>query len=377
MNKNIYVTINLDNLKHNYEFSKSLLKKDVKFCGLAKADAYGHGSIEIAKFYEELGVDYVTVARLEEAAELRKNGIKLPILMLGYSNDTKIISNLDVETSVYNLEMAKFMNSQVSGKKLKIHIKLDTGMSRLGFVVNDENFENIINQIEEIYHMPNLELVGIFTHFADASCENLANLQLSKFNSIVKKLEEKNIHIPLKHTANSAAILNKKDSQFNMARGGIVMFGFHPDAKESLNLKPVMSLYAMIINVKILNKDTPISYGGVYKTQSKEKIATLSIGYADGFLRGQENPSVLINGVKCPVVGRICMDQCMVKVPFEVEVKIGDYATIFNEKDLTAEDVAKSCNTISYEVLCMVSRRVPRVYIKNGKVCKVVDYLSN
>ncbi|NLK66216.1 MAG: alanine racemase [Campylobacteraceae bacterium] len=378
MNKNIYTTINLDNLKHNFEYSKSLLKNGVKFCGLAKADAYGHGSIEIAKFYEEIGVDYITVARLEEAAELRKHGIKLPILLLGYSDDIETILNLDIEVTIYSFEIAKLIdefvtNGNLGGKKLKVHIKLDTGMSRLGFFVHD-NFESAANKIEQIYKMPNLEIVGIFTHFSDARDESVTNLQLSKFNKIVELLESKNITIPLKHTANSSALLSRDDAHFNMVRSGIVLFGYDPDGEKNPNLKPVMSFYAMIINIKTLPKGARVSYGGVYKTKENEKIATLSIGYADGFLRTQNEPFVLIKGVKCPVVGRICMDQCMVKLPFDMDVKIGDYATIFDE-NLTVDEVAKNYGTISYEVLCMVSRRVPRVYIKNSKIFKMVDYL--
>lgn len=371
----VFAKINLDNLKQNFLNLKKFVGDDIKFCALIKANAYGHGSVEIAKSYAEFGADYLAVARVNEGEELRKNGIKLPILLLGYSDEVKKALLNNLELCVFNYEYATIINeiAKSLNLKAKIHIKLDTGMARLGFVVRDEKsiLETTLTCLK-ISKLSNIEIVGVFTHFAksDSADKSFTNLQLKRFNAQIYDFEKNGLKIPLKHVSNSAAILDIQTANLNMVRSGIVGFGFYPsdEVKKSIDLKPVMSLYAMISNIKILKPNTPISYGGVYITKDYEKIITICIGYGDGFLREQNNPEVLINNVKCPVVGRICMDQCMIKVPFNMEVKVGEYATIFNEDDFNASNLARRCNTISYEILSLVASRVKRIYYKDGKI---------
>ena len=371
----VFAKINLDNLKQNFLNLKKFVGDDIKFCALIKANAYGHGSVEIAKSYAEFGADYLAVARVNEGEELRKNGINLPILLLGYSDEVKKALLNNLELCVFNYEYATTINeiAKSLNLKAKIHIKLDTGMARLGFVVRDEKsiLETTLTCLK-ISKLSNIKIVGVFTHFAksDSADKSFTNLQLKRFNAQIYDFEKNGLKIPLKHVSNSAAILDIQTANLNMVRSGIVGFGFYPsdEVKKSVDLKPVMSLYAMISNIKILKPNTPISYGGIYTTKDYEKIITICIGYGDGFLREQNNPEVLINNVKCPVVGRICMDQCMVKVPFNMEVKVGEYATIFNEGDFNASNLAKRCNTISYEILSLVASRVKKIYYKNGKI---------
>lgn len=378
--ENIYALINLDNFEYNFRTLKSLLSNDTKFCGVVKADAYGHGSVVISKFYEQLGADYLAVSRLNEGIELRKSGVNLPILILSYCDDIKPALKYNLELPLFSLEMAKFMNDAAKkcNQKIKIHIALDTGMSRIGFVVRDEN--EICKEIIEISKLENLEIVGIFSHFADADSNDIkfTNLQNEKFTKVINLLEKNSLFIKIKHIANSAAMLGFEHTQFNMVRSGIASYGFYPAQNfiSKIHLKPVMSLKAKIINIKVLPKGVGISYGLTYTTKEEEKIATINIGYADGFSRVQDNPKVLINGTLCDVVGRICMDQCMVRLPFDVKAKIGEYATIFDEANLTAQDVAARLNTISYEVLCSIRRRIPKLYIKDGKVIEKVNYLD-
>lgn len=371
----VFAKINLDNLKQNFLNLKKFVGDDIKFCALIKANAYGHGSVEIAKSYAEFGADYLAVARVNEGEELRKNGIKLPILLLGYSDEVKKALLNNLELCVFNYKYATTINeiAKSLNLKAKIHIKLDTGMARLGFVVRDEKsiLETTLTCLK-ISKLSNIEIVGVFTHFAksDSADKSFTNLQLKRFNAQIYDFEKNGLKIPLKHVSNSAAILDIQTANLNMVRSGIVGFGFYPsdEVKKSVDLKPVMSLYAMISNIKILKPNTPISYGGVYTTKDYEKIVTICIGYGDGFLREQNNPEVLINNVKCPIVGRICMDQCMVKVPFDMKVKVGEYATIFNEDDFNASNLARRCNTISYEILSLIASRVKRIYYKNGKI---------
>lgn len=371
----VFAKINLDNLKQNFLNLKKFVGDDIKFCALIKANAYGHGSVEIAKSYAEFGADYLAVARVNEGEELRKNGINLPILLLGYSDEVKKALLNKLELCVFNYEYATTINeiAKSLNLKAKIHIKLDTGMARLGFVVRDEKsiLETTLTCLK-ISKLSNIEIVGVFTHFAksDSADKSFTNLQLKRFNAQIYDFEKNGLKIPLKHVSNSAAILDIQTANLNMVRSGIVGFGFYPsdEVKKSVDLKPVMSLYAMISNIKILKPNTPISYGGVYTTKDYEKIVTICIGYGDGFLREQNDPEVLINNVKCPVVGRICMDQCMVKVPFNMEVKVGEYATIFDEGEFNASNLARRCGTISYEILSLVASRVKRVYFKDGKI---------
>lgn len=375
-----WAEINLDNVKFNLRNIRKLLKKDTKVCGIVKANAYGHGSVMIAKLLEKENVDYLAVARLEEAIELRQNNIKLPILCLGYipeeSLDIAIKNNITL--TVFSLDMAQKINILASRIKQKVfaHIKIDTGMTRIGFQVN----ESTVEEISKINELEFIEIEGIYTHFATADEEDkeFANIQVDRFKFILESLKNKGITIPLKHISNSAAIIDFDNLEFDMVRCGIVLYGHYPSEevnKSNLKLKPAMTLKTRISHIKEVEANIGISYGLKYKTNYNEKIVTIPIGYADGFTRMQKNPKVWIKGKAFDVVGRICMDQCMVKIDEDIDIKVGDEVIIFGEENKNIELIANDLGTINYEVLCMISRRVDRVYMEKDAILQVDSYL--
>ena len=375
-----WAEINLDNINFNLNNIKKLLKEDTKICTVLKANAYGHGSVEIAKFLENKNVDYFAVARLEEAIELRENNIKMPILCLGFVPEESLeyaIKN-NITLTIYSLETAKKLNdiSEKIGVNANIHIKIDTGMSRIGFEVNEES----IDQIIKIANLKNLYIEGIYTHFAksDEIDKDFTYKQVNRFKFIIDNIEKKGINIPIKHVSNSAAIMDLPNLNFNMVRCGIVLYGCYPSdevIKDRLQLKPAMTLKTRVSHIKELKEGTGISYGLRYKTRKQEKIATIPIGYADGFTRMQNNPKVSINNEVFNVVGRICMDQCMVRIDKDIDIKIGDEVIIFGESNISADDIAKDLGTINYEILCMASRRVDRIYKERNVILQADSYL--
>lgn len=377
-----WAEINLDNIKFNFRNIKKLLKEDTKICGVVKANAYGHGSIQISKVLIDEGVDYLAVARLEEAIELRQNNIEVPILCLGYIDEDylqyAVENNIDI--TIYSYDAAYKLNEicKTLGKKSRIHIKLDTGMSRIGFLANIGS----INDIEKIHNLSNIIIEGVYTHFAVADIQDkeFTYKQVDRFKFIVEELEKRNIYIPIKHVSNSAATMDCCDLNFNMVRCGIILYGHYPSEdvnKEVLPLKPVMTLKTKIAHIKELDSNTGISYGLRYKTTEKTKIATLPIGYADGFTRLlTDKVKVTVNGESFPVVGRICMDQCMIKINKNNDIKIGDEVIIFGEGDEEKiENLANELGTINYEMLCMISRRVERVYMEGNVILQKTNYL--
>lgn len=375
-----WAEINLDNIKYNLKNIKKLLNEDTKVCAVLKANAYGHGAVKIAKLLENENVSHFAVARLEEAIELRENNITLPILCLGYIPEQSLelaIKN-NVIITIYSLEMAKKLNNIAMRIKenVFVHIKIDTGMTRIGFQPTEDSIKDIklINDLECI----NLE--GIYTHFATADelDKNFTNIQVQRFNFVVDRLEQDGINIPIKHVSNSAATMDLPELKYDMVRCGIVLYGHYPSddvLKERLQLKPVMTLKTTVAHIKEIDPNVGISYGLKYKSSNKERIVTIPIGYADGFTRMQQNPKVSINGHYFDVVGRICMDQCMVKVDKDIEVKIGDQVILFGDDSRNAEDIANDLGTINYEVLCMISRRVDRVYMERNAILQVDSYL--
>jgi alanine racemase len=375
-----WAEINLDNIKFNLSNIKKILKEDTKICGVLKANAYGHGSVEVAKLLEKEKVDYFAVARLEEAIELRENDITLPILCLGYipeeSLEIAIINNIII--TIYSLEMAQKINDIANCIKEKafVHIKIDTGMTRIGFQPNKE----AIIDMTQIYELENINVEGIYTHFATADEINkeFTNTQVQRFKFIVEQLELLGINIPIKHVSNSAATMDLPDLKFDMVRCGIVLYGHYPSdsvLKERLALKPAMTLKTTVAHIKEVEPGVGISYGLKYKCNSKERIVTIPIGYADGFTRMQPNPKVWIKEQSFDVVGRICMDQCMVRIDKDINIEVGDPVIIFGEENRSAENIANNLGTINYEVLCMVSRRVDRVYMERNAILQVDSYL--
>ena len=375
-----WAEINLDNINFNLNNIKKILKEDTKICTVLKADAYGHGSVNIAKFLENKNVDYFAVARIEEAIELRQNNIKMPILCLGFVPEEYFedaIKN-NITLTVYSLEMAKKLNNicERLNTYINIHIKIDTGMSRIGFKVIEES----IDEIDRIYNLKNLYIEGIYTHFAkaDESDKDFTYTQIEGFKFIVNGIEKRNINIPIKHVSNSAAVIDLPDLNLNMVRCGIILYGHYPSdevLKDRIKLKPAMTLKTRISHIKELKKDEGISYGLKYITSKPEKIATIPIGYADGFTRMQKNPKVCIKNSIFDVVGRICMDQCMVRIDKDIDIKIGDEVIIFGESNICVEDIANDLGTINYEIICMVSRRVDRIYKERNVVLQADSYL--
>lgn len=381
----VWVEINLDNLAHNLREVRRLVGAKVIITSVIKADGYGHGAVVIAKTLLDNGNDRFAVATLSEAIELRKSGIKEDILILGYTPEyqDKFILENNITQTIYNIDDAKAISEVAKqlGKTAKIHLKIDTGMGRLGFLPEADSIEEIVN----IFKLPNLYVEGIFSHFAKADEANKEPtiIQFERFNWVIKELEKKDIKIPIKHIANSAAIIDLPEYYLDMVRAGIMLYGLYPSEqvkKDKVNLKPVMTLKASISNVKTVKAGEGISYGHKFVTDSITKIATLPIGYADGFTRLLNHKAkVSIKGKRVPIVGNICMDQCMANVSSLENVKIGDTVTLFGDGSMdepSVDEIADILGTISYEIVCMISKRVPRVYIKNNKIIYIKDYLD-
>ncbi|MCC3864935.1 alanine racemase [Terrisporobacter petrolearius] len=374
-----WAEVNLNNIGYNLKEIKNSLTDKMKICCVVKANAYGCGSVKVSEYLENKNIDFFAVSRIEEGLELRNNDIKLPILCLGYIdiNMIKEAIEKDISITVYNLEYVKKIDAigKKSNKKARVHIKIDTGMSRLGFLAKEAT-----KYIKEINNLKNIYIEGIFTHFAKADEKDKTTtlVQLNRYKKVIEELTNLNINIPIKHVANSAAIIDLNEDLFNMVRIGIILYGYYPsgEVNKDIELKPCLKLKSVVTNVKVLDENVGISYGHIYKTSEKSKIVTISIGYADGFNRIQHNPKVSIKGEILEVVGRVCMDQCMVKVPLDMDIKIGDEVTIIDNdiRELSVEENAKRNDTINYEILCMINRRVTRVYKENEKIYSV-NYL--
>lgn len=377
--------INMNALACNIRNIKNLTKNNVKIMAVIKADAYGHGAAETAQTLLNNGADWFGVAIPEEGIQLRMNNINVPILILGYTPPLQIekIIKYDIMQTVFSIEMARYISetAQKLGKTAKIHIKIDTGMGRIGFQAGEDAVKSIV----EISKFPNLELNGVYTHFStsDESDKSFTRIQYEKFTADINKLESMGICFPIKHAANSAGVIEFEDMFFNMVRPGIILYGLYPSKnvnKEKLKLKPVMSIKSCISFVKNLPENSTVGYGREFITKRKSIIATVPVGYADGYSRNMKNGGrVIINGQFAPVVGRICMDQFMVDITdIKGGVKIGDEVIILGqngENEITAEELAEIMKTINYEVVCMISKRVPRKYIEDGKVIKTVNYI--
>lgn len=380
----VWAEIDLDNLAHNIKEVRKNTKEDAMVTAVVKANGYGHGSVDIARTFLENGADRLAVAILTEGIEMRQAGIKEPLLILGYTPPTQYgkLFEYDLIQTIYNYEEAKILSNMAVEleKTVKIHIKIDSGMGRIGFLPNEKSIEDIV----KISKLPNINIEGIYTHFAKADEKDKAYTkeQYKRFGEVLKALEENKVEIPIKHVSNSATIIDLPDFNLNMVRAGVMMYGLYPSNevnKESIKLKPAMTLKARISNLKTVDKGVGISYGQVFKTEKESKIATLPLGYADGFTRMLSGKAeVFINGQRADVVGNICMDQCMVDVSHIEDVKLGDEVIIFGhgkEEYPHVNEIAEKIGTINYEIVCMVGRRVPRVYVSEGKIVKITDYL--
>lgn len=358
--------IDTEALCHNFDIIKE--KTGAKITAVVKADGYGHGAVTVAKALEQKGADSFAVSNIEEAEELREAGIKLPILILGYTPEiyAKTLAELKVIQCVYSLDYAKELSSEAkkAGVTVEAHIKLDTGMCRLGFDDRNSDFGGL-KEVREALSLSNLDISGVFTHFSSADGDEpddqaFTKEQYERFTMAVETLEKEGYSFKTKHCCNSAATLLGICREGETVRAGIILYGLAPSDAVPLpdGMKPVMSLYSVVSMVKTVEKDSQISYGRTYTTDSPRRIATVSAGYADGVPRLLSNKgSVIINGKRAKIVGRICMDQFCVDVSDIDNVKIGDRVTVFGE-GLSVDEVAKQAQTINYEIVCGLSKRV-------------------
>ncbi len=377
-----WAEINLDNIEHNFNLIQRSLGNDTKIMSVVKADAYGHGSKMISKKLEELSTDWFAVSNIEEALQLRQFGIEKPILILGFTPPhlTKVLSENNLSQTVFDenyanalLDCAKYENV-----KLKVHIKIDTGMGRLGFNAYD------VDVIKSILDNDNFYAEGIFTHFATADFDNDENGHYTKnqydlFVKCIDELKNQGIEFEFKHCSNSAATLKHTDLHLDMVRPGIILYGLKPSSHfNEFDLKPSFTLKSVVSMIKTVKKGTSVSYGKTFITDKETKIATIPVGYADGYSRSLSNKGyVVINGKKANIIGRVCMDQMMVDVTDIDNIQVGNEVILFGDKDLTIDDYSKLCNTINYETVCLVGKRVPRVYFENGKEVGVVNFIYN
>ena len=381
----VWAQIALDAASHNMRQIRKHVGPDVKIAAVVKANAYGHGSVELAKTFAENGADCFAVSSLDEAVELRRYAhIDKEIFILGHTDArrTEELLTYDIEPAVFNLKNAEFFSQEAQrlGKTLRVHIAVDTGMSRVGFQVNEFS----VSEIKAIAALPNIEIRGMFTHFAvsDIKDKTFTREQYGHFRWMCKRMEEEGIHIALRHCCNSAAALELPEYYCDMVRPGIIMYGCEPSPDVDIkpyDLRPVMSLRCCIAHVKLIDAGATVSYGRHYTAPSRRKIATLPVGYADGYSRILSGKvDVLYHGHRVPQVGAICMDQCMIDVSGEANVHAGDEVVLFGRQGdsfIPIEEIAAACGTINYEIMCNISRRVPRVYMKNGKVVGREEYL--
>ena len=365
-----WAEISLSNLEHNYRALRAMLPAGCRFLGVVKADAYGHGAIPVARRLEKLGAEYLAVACLDEALELRRAGIQTPILILGYTPPERAgeLLEWDITQTVYNLETAEALSqrAQKSDKPLKIHVKADTGMSRLGWLCDEAHLGETADTICRVCSLPGLTAEGIFTHFANADGdEDYTMLQFTRFLDLLDTLKARGVTFAIRHCAASAAALRYPCTYLDMVRPGIALYGHYPDPScEGLDgpgLRPVMTLKTRVASVKTVPAGTPVSYGCTHVLERETTLAALTLGYADGLPRlSSDRWQVELRGHRVPIVGRVCMDMCMVDVA-GLDIAPGDEAEVFGEK-VPVEDLAALAGTIQYELLCAVSPRVRRIY---------------
>lgn len=376
--RNTWVEINLDNLKHNIKQAKDIIGENTKLAGVLKADAYGHGAIYSAKTMIENGVEMLAVACITEAIELRRHYSEIPILIMGYTTDEQLplaVEN-NITMTMFSLEQAKKLSEIAKdlNKEAKIHIKIDTGMNRLGLKVKPET----IDTIEEISKLDNVIIEGIFTHLALKTTETDME-QCELFMEVINKLESRNINIPIKHICDGIAMVIYPKIHLDMVRVGSYLYGGQPDYVGRESTKPVMSFKTKIAHIKEIEKGEGVGYGYSFVAEKKTIVGTLPVGYSDGYLRCiQEKGEVSVLGKRAPIIGKICMDQMMIDLTNIPEAKVGDIAVLIGEgpeDNISLIEVAAYADTNRNEILSGISRRVPKVYIENNKIIDIVDYL--
>lgn len=366
-----YAEISLEAIGHNIREVKKRLPEGVKLLGVVKANAYGHGAVPVASYLENQ-VDYFATATIEEAVELRENGISAPILILGYVSPSQYgdLVEYDITQTIDSYAQALALEKEAArqNRKAKAHLAVDTGMTRIGFQVTEHDAD----EAAKIADLPHIELEGMFTHFscADQEDKTYCSMQMGKYDKMTALLAERGVTIPLRHICNSAGIMEFDDHHFEMVRSGIITYGIYPSEevkKERLDLIPALSWKSHVIHVKEVGPGIGVSYGATYVTEKPmTRIATVSAGYADGYPRALSNQGcVLIHGKKAPIIGRICMDQMMVDVTDIPDVQVEDVVTLVGtdgDETITIEEIANPAARFDYEMLCDISSRVTRVY---------------
>lgn len=387
MVKRTWAEISLNAIEHNYNVIRDKVADDTKVCCVIKADGYGHGAVELSQIYEKLGADFFAVSNIDEGIEIRKSGSKLPIVILGYTpvSEAKNLAAYNISQAVFSLEYAKELSEKCVEEDCicKMHIKVDSGMSRIGFMCQEfPRDEYSIEEICEACCLPNLEVEGLFTHFCvsdeDAEGREFTNKQYENFIHVRDSLKKRGVDISVVHCSNSGAIEDYPETCCDMVRAGIILYGLAPSSKlaDRLDLVPAMTLKTVVAFVKEVQKGATISYGRTFTADRKMKIATVPIGYADGFIRQNAKDGYMtVKGKKAKIVGRICMDQTMLDVTDIEDVKTGDEVVVFGtgeNGEPTADSLAENTGTINYETVCLVGKRVPRIYIKDGKIENVM-----
>ncbi len=367
-----WVEVNRKKAVHNFQEVRRAVGENVKICAVVKADSYGMGSIELSKMYVENGVDMLAVAVIGEAFELRQEIKDKDILVLGYTPEEFFDDaiNQNITLTIYNYELALKLNEIARGmnKKAKVHIKVETGMNRLGFLPTEENAD----KVSEIFKLPNIKLEGAFSHQAkaDEKDKTTAHKQAKRFIDFIKMLENRNVTIPVKHIANSATIIDLPEYYFDMVRPGIILSGFYPSDEVNMDeykFEICVTLKARVANVKTIEPGEGVGYGHLFSAEKPTVVGTIPLGYADGYSRLLSNKGyIIVKGVKCPILGKVCMDQFMVDLSNVQNPQIGDEAIVYGDGTdgaMTAEDVANMRGTISYEVLTNLGKRLPRIYL--------------
>ena len=378
--------IDLDAIEYNMEMMHKNTREGVSMISVIKTDGYGHGAVQIARMLEPK--DYIwgyAVATLDEAVVLRKRGIKKPILVLGciFPDQWEAAITHEIRFTVYTKEMAEGISELAGklGKDAYVHIKLDTGMSRLGFLIQEESAEIITG----ITRLPGLIMEGMFTHFAkaDETDKTFTNKQYEGYLWMKKRLEENGVTFQYYHCCNSAGIIDVKEANLDLVRAGISTYGLYPSEeveKENVPLKPALELVSHVAHVKCVDEGTPVSYGGTYITKRRTRIATIPVGYGDGYPRSLSNKGyVLIHGKEAPILGRVCMDQFMVDVTEIEDVAFGDVVTLVGENEgahLPVEVLSDLSGRFNYEFVCDLGKRIPREFIRHGEVVEQMDYFE-
>ena len=388
--KRTWAEIDLDALKYNMKSIKSKMKEGHPVMSIVKADAYGHGDGFIARTLEEGGFSWFGVSNVEEAVSLRNEGITKPILVLGYTpvSCAALMAEKKITQALIGMDYCRALQEAAANAGVIVdgHIKLDTGMTRVGFQTDEGDFAQSLQDIIEVSKMPNIHITGIFTHHAVADAYKGDNpayteMQFTRFTKMVDELEKSGVDVGLRHCANSATTISYPEKHMDMCRAGIITYGMLPSAEcaGKIDVKPLMTLKTVVALVKKVEAGSQLSYGRTYTADTDRIIATVPIGYADGYNRSLSNRArMLVNGQYAPVVGRICMDQCMIDVTDIPDVKMGDEVVVFGtqgDKSIPIEEISDMLGTINYEIPCVLTKRVPRVYMENGKVVGMNNHI--